>query len=1029
MMFVDIVGSTTLASRLDPEEMLDVIQRYQRGVAGVVEHAGGHVVKYLGDGVLACFGFPTAHEDAPSRAIRAALEAVARVQSQAHAVPDPSGLGPLAIRVGVASGLVVVGRQTGDDAFETVTVVGEAVNVAARLQDLAEPNQILATAATRRLAAEPFRWRDLGERRLKGMSEPVAVHAVIAATSTARRTGLRAATVPPILVGRDHELDRLLGAWEAARAGATRVVVVSGEPGIGKSALVRAFLRRTAHVPRRRLRFRCAPQEQETALHPHRVQLEQGAGWRTQDPPAVKLDRLERLIALAGARDPEHVALLAALLSIPTDARYPPLTMAPQRQLQRTLEALYAQLPGLAARSPVVVVYEDVHWIDPTSLQLLTMLVERRPALPVLVMVTTRHADHLAWHAAEGVDHLPLAPLGRADSRGLAGALAVGGSLPASVLDRIAERGDGVPLFVEEITKMMLEREAESADDGVTARPIPDTVQDLLAARLDRLGPAKRVAQVAAALGREFAVDHLAAIVEGVDRAGVEAALDQLVRAELVARRTGKRAGVHVFRHALIQDAAYTTMLRRTRQRLHARIGEVLAASFPDLAESEPQIVARHFTSAAMPEQAVGHWLAAARQSARRGVLREAVAYYRHGLEAVAALADGPSRREVEFQLHAGLGPTLMVMSGPGHPEFGRVQTRALELCEELGIEEAHFPLSFGLCVYRWGHAELAAASAMADQLIARAGRDRVDAFVMAANTVGTMVALHQGELALASRRAETVRALYDPDVHRPLYDTFLLDFGVFSSFYLALATLLRGRPERARTLARETLDLARRIDRPHPYGFALLANLMVATWREEPLPALAFADECIAFSTEQGFPEFVALARIARAWARGALDTPAASLDELREGIELWRATGFETWQSWFGVLLARALFAGGDPAAAVTAIDTQLVRVAESGEELFMSDLLATKAAIVATEAADGPAAAVRLYEEAVRVAEMQGAHFWELRALAGLTALAGDGAARAAHGARLRRLLAGFDEGVALPALSEARRVLGE
>jgi class 3 adenylate cyclase len=352
MMFVDIVGSTTLASRLDPEEMLDLVQRYQRGVAGVVAHAGGHVVKYLGDGVLACFGFPTAHEDAPSRAIRAALEVVARVPSQAHPVADTSGLGPLAIRVGVASGLAVVGRQTGDDAFETVTVVGEAVNVAARLQELAGPDQILAAAATRRLAAQPFRWRDLGERRLKGLSEPVAVHAVVAATSTARRRGLRPTTVPPTLVGRDHELDRLLGAWETARAGATRVVVVSGEPGIGKSALVRAFLRRTSHVPRRRLRFQCAPQERETALHPHRVQLEQGAGWRAHDPPDVKLDRLERLIALSGACDPQH----AALLLIPTGTRYPPLTMGPQRQLQRTLEALYAQLLGLAARSPVVVV-------------------------------------------------------------------------------------------------------------------------------------------------------------------------------------------------------------------------------------------------------------------------------------------------------------------------------------------------------------------------------------------------------------------------------------------------------------------------------------------------------------------------------------------------------------------------------------------------------------------------------------------------------------------------------------------------
>jgi class 3 adenylate cyclase len=606
VMFCDLVNSTVLSARLDPEDMGDVLRVYHDGCAKIVARFEGFVAKYMGDGVLVYFGYPHAHEDDAERAVRAGLALVEAIG--ATMLPLPGEL-KLQLRVGIATGLVVVGDLIGSGAAQEEAVVGETPNLAARLQGLAAPDAVVIGADTRRLTGGLFEYRDLGAATLKGFADPVQAWQVVGPSAIESRfEALHATSTTTPLIGRDEELDLLMRRWQQAKGGDGRVVLLSGEPGIGKSRVTEAIEERLSGEPHIRLRFFCSPYHGDTALHPVVNQLEHAAGFERDDNAERRLGKLEAI--LAPSKDTKQAtALLADLLSIGGD-RYPPPNLDPQRRKEGTLEALFAQLAGLAAHRPVLMVFEDVHWIDPISLELLELTVERVASLRVLLIMTFRPEFQSPWTGDAHVTTLALNRLGRQHGAELVKCLTGNKHLPSAILDQITAHADGVPLFVEELTKAVLESGLlrDAGDRYVSTGPvpplaIPTTLHASLMARLDRLAPIREVAQIGAAIGREFSYELLAALVP-LPESTLQEAVERLVRSELVFCRGRPPNATYTFKHALIRDAAYATLLRSRRQELHARIAQVLEDRFPDTVELHPEILAHHWSQAGLVEKA-----------------------------------------------------------------------------------------------------------------------------------------------------------------------------------------------------------------------------------------------------------------------------------------------------------------------------------------------------------------------------------------------------------------------------------------
>jgi class 3 adenylate cyclase len=682
VLFCDLVGSTELATRLDPEDLGAVMRAYHRATAAVIESFDGHVARYLGDGVLAYFGWPKAHEDDAERAVRTGLGLVGAV-----ARLEPNEEVRLRARVGVATGQVVVGDLVGEGAARDETVVGETPNLAARLQTLAAPESVVISQATRRLVRGLFEVEDLGPQRLKGFAEPQTAWRVEGEACAEGRFEARQTAGLTPLVGREEEITLLLRRWERARDGEGQVVLLSGEPGIGKSRLVRELRGRLGEDVHLTLTYQCSPHHITSPLHPLIEQLERAAGFARDDPPAARLDKLETLLAPGTDRLDEAVPLIAALLGISSGERYPALELTPQRQKELMLEALLEQLAALAAEQPVLVLHEDVHWIDPTTQELLSLAIERTQRLPVLTIITFRPEFTPPWTGQPHVSTLQLIRLGQREGAAMVDRVVGEKALPDEVTAHIVVKTDGVPLFVEELTKAVLESGllADAGDHYELSGPlpplaIPATLHDSLLARLDHLAPVKEVAQIGAAIGREFPHALLAAVTDRPE-AQLRDALDQLVSSELVFRRGTPPEAIYSFKHALVQDAAYGTLLRSRRQQLHARIAQVLEERFPDIVESQPALLAHHFTEAGLTADAVDCRCRAARLAVAQSAHLEAIAEATMGLEALAGLPDGPERRRQELDLQLALGRGFLIAKGEAAPETGAAYSRAVDLC------------------------------------------------------------------------------------------------------------------------------------------------------------------------------------------------------------------------------------------------------------------------------------------------------------------------------------------------------------
>jgi len=1028
VLFCDLVGSTELAARLDPEDLRGIMGAYQRCAAAVIERFEGHTAKYLGDGILAYLGWPQAHEDDAERAVRAGLALVEEI-----ARLEPHAAVRLQARVGIATGLVVVGDLIGAAEAQERAVVGDTPNLAARLQALAAPSCVVISAATRRLVGGLFEFDDLGPQRLKGFAEPLAAWRVSGESPAEGRFEARHTAGLTTLVGREEEIALLLRRWVQAREGEGQVVLLSGEPGIGKSRIVRELRARLEGEPHIRLLYQCSPHHATSPLHPLIEQLERAAGIVRDDAPEARLDKLEALLARGTGKLDMAVPLVAALLGITTGERYAQPELTPQRQKQRTLEVLVDQLEGLAAVQPVLVTYEDVHWSDPTTQELLGLAIERIQRLPVLAIITFRPDFVPPWSGQPHVSALAVTRLGRRDGSAMVDRVVGDKTLPAEITTQIVAKTDGVPLFVEELTKAVLESGLleDRGDRYELTGPlpplaIPATLHDSLVARLDHLAPAKEVAQIGATIGREFSHALLAAVTDRPE-AELHIALDQLVSSELVFRRGAPPEATYSFKHALVQDAAYGTLLKSRRQQLHARIAKVLEDQFPETADAQPELLAHHCTQAGLIQTAVQYWHNAGQQAIARSAMAEAIAQSTKGIALLERLPDGAERRRQELGLQLALGGALIAGRGTGVPETGRAYARAAELCEQTGERTLLAPALHGLIIFHFSRAELAPALALAERALAAAERDDEIAARAAGHFSVGWVNLSLGRLRIAGGHLE--RALELHAIARNAFSrlTYNWDVRVKCLAYLSWALLILGQPDRARARSRDALSEAERLSHPFTLGFALHRVLTVLQLCRD-VPAVAESvTAMVALGREQGLPIYVAAGTFNRGWLLVQDGFASEGVALMSEELARLRANGDEDFLPYSLLLLAEAHGEVGQTAVALGLVDEALVRVERTEERLFEAELHRLKGELLlVSSGADQAEACLR---RAIEIARAQGAKLWELRAATSLARLwAGQGKRAQVH-ALLAPVYGWFTEGFDTADLKEAKALLNE
>ena len=1026
VMFCDLVGSTELSSRLDPEDYREVIAAYHRAVADVIRSFDGFVAKYMGDGVLVYLGYPQAHEDDAERAVRAGLgvvDAVARLVAETA---------KLQARVGIATGLAVVGDLIGEGSAQEQSVVGETPNLAARLQALAEPGAVVIAARTRRLVGDLFDYRDLGAVEVKGIAEPVPVWQVLGSSAVESRfEALRGSTLSP-MVGRDEEIDLLLRRWARAKAGDGQIVLISGEPGLGKSRITVELEERLHAEPHLRLRYFCSPYHQDSALFPFVDQLGRAAGFARDDPPAARLEKLEAVLARP-ALPAEDLALVANLLSLPGSERHPLPNLPPQRMKERTLEALIHQLGALARHQPVIMVLEDAHWIDPTSRELLDLTVERVRSLQVLLIVTFRPEFQPPWIGQPQVSMVALNRLDRQDRTVLVAQIAGGKTLPDEVVGQIVDRADGVPLFVEELTKNVLESGLlrEEPDryvlDGVLAPfAIPTSLHDSLMARLDRLASVRLVAQIGAAIGREFPYALLRA-VSRLPEDELLAALDRLVASELAFQRGTPPDAVYSFKHALVQDAAHSSLLRGSRQQLHAQIAEALETQSPELMDSQPELFAQHYAEAGLVEKSATFWGKAGHGSAARSAMAEAAAQFQKGLDQLARLPDDRERQRQELDMRTALGAALLAVKGMAAPETGHAYARSRELWERLGSPPEFLRIPYGQSLYHANRGEFDQALRLAEDLL-RLSRQRNDSagLVLGHLSSGRSL-LMVGAFASCRSHLEEGLVLYDPISHRSLAHLAGIHPHVNSQALLAVVLFCLGFPDQALAQSNAAIAEARRLAHPLSLAVTLGVGSILLSLVGDDAALGERADQLVAVATEQGFLQWRAHGTILRSWVKVKNGDVTEGACLLRSCSTAYRSTGAEIWMPHFIALLARACEMAGQVKGGLALLDEALLIADRTGERWFAAELNRLKGHLLLQQG--HPEAAEELYHKALGIAAEQGAKLWELRATASLARLRRDRGRHADARDLLTPVYGWFTEGFDTASLKEAKTLLDE
>ena len=908
VMICDLVGSTALAARLDPEDMGAVIDAFQATCARITLAYDGFLADFRGDGILAYFGYPRAHEDDAERTVRAGLDIAAAVAGLKTRSEEP-----LSVRIGIATGLVVVGDLGGEGKLREHTVIGDTPSLAARLQALAEPGSVVVASSTRRLLGDVFRLRDLGVHKVKGIAEPIGAWGVIGvSTSQSRFEAVHAAGLTD-LINRENELDFLLKRQRLAWKGEGQIVLVSGEPGIGKSRLLAALQERVADQPHVTLHYQCSAHHTNSALYPFISRIERAAGFRADDTSDQRLDKLEAFLTLPAHRTQETAPLFAALLSIPFGDRYPRLTLNPAQQRRRTLAALLDRFEALARQKAILLVFEDAQWADVTSLELLDLAIERIRQLPVLAVFTMRPDFEAAWVGLSNVGTLKLGRLDRNNVETIVTQVAGGRTLPTEVMNQIVAKTDGNPLFVEELTKAVLEGDILIEDTHgyrlngpLPPLAIPATLQDSLMARLDRLAPVKEIGQIGAAIGREFSYS-LIREVGGRDEPALKHALAKLEQAELLFRRGEPPDAIYSFKHALVRDAAYESLLKSRRQQLHGQIAQAMEEKFPDIVASQPEIVARHFTEAGLGERAINYWLKAGNLALSRSA-NAAVGHLEQGLKLISGVENPMMRKKYELLLQTSLGNSLRATKGWSTDSVKQAYTRALELCTESGLDEHTFPAVFGLWTWNFLRAAFGECEALAEQLLNAAEKVDDSVYKVLAHQALGFTLFAQGKLAAAHKDLERSISLCEDSKAAAYFELSAQDPRVHARSYDGMALCLLGFPDQALRLCAEARIHADASQDAFSEAIARTIGLRVHQLRGEAAIVAGQANAAIALCEEHEFVHYLAMGQILRGWAKAQLGEFDKGIAEIREGLEKERATGALLYDSYSLALLADA-------------------------------------------------------------------------------------------------------------------------
>jgi class 3 adenylate cyclase/predicted ATPase len=1031
IMFSDLVGSTALSARMDPEDLREIVSSYQRCVAEAVRRFGGFVAKYMGDGVLVYFGYPTAHEDDAERAVRAGLavvEAVGRLPMEGE---------PLQVRIGIATGLVVVGDLVGAGAAQEQAVVGETPNLAARLQALAPPNAVVIAQGTHRLTGGLFEYQSLGTVEAKGFAESVRAWRVLEESQVENRfEALHPSGGETPLVGREGEIELLLRRWQRAKSGEGQVVLLSGEPGIGKSCITAALQQRLAGEPLTCLRYFCLPNYQDIALRPTISQLERSAGFAREDLPEIKLSKLEALLTPTRPSD-EDMALLAELLSIPastTAGRYPARELTPQRKRDLTFEALLRQLAMLARQRPVLMVFEDAHWVDPTSMELLDSVVAQVGRSAVLLLITFRPEFSPAWTGGAHVSTLTLDRLGQRESAVLAQRIAGSdGGLPAEAVDEIVARTDGVPLFVEELTKAVIE--ASSGAELVlsatpnSARVVPPTLHASLMARLDRLGPAaKEVAQVGAAIGREFSYELLVPVAAPRSQTEVRHALGRLVEAGLLFQHGTPPEASYVFKHALVQDAAYGMLLRKQRRQLHRDIAQRLEQHDPAVVQGQPELLAYHCSEAGLHKSAIAYWTVAGERAARRAANTEAVRHFRRALALLEAEPSAPERATTELKILAQLGPALMNVQGWTAPEVERVYDRALQLARAMDSSADLVAPLVGLWLFHHARGEFGKARESIQELFRVAHTLNDPNLLLQAHHAAWPTPMFCGDFTTAYRHVEQGLSLYDEREHRHHAFQYMgHDPAVCAHALGAIIAWVLGYPERAARHADNAVQFARQLEHAPTLAHALWFVCTYHILRDDVEAALAASSETLALCEEHQLAQPKAAGMLYRGWGLVRIGKIEEGLTLAQNGLAAWERGGVGAFLQQGRFILAETCTVAGRPDEAVKLLSTALSHGNQTGEKWCEARIHHLRAQLFI--ASGEWAQAEQCLRTALDVARQQDARSFELRSAASLAGLWRDqGLNRQAYD--LLALSYGkFEEGFDTPDLRRAKALLEE
>lgn len=1033
VMFCDLVGSTELSQKLDPEDLREVNRAYQDASKSSIERYEGYVARYMGDGILAYFGYPQAHEDDAERAILAGLDLVEAVSDLNRDTGVTKAL-HLAVRVGVATGPVVVGDLIGEGASQESAVVGETPNLAARLQGLAAPGTVVIGASTRDLCVGQFEYADLGLHKLKGIVNDENVWRAVGPMAAESRFDAAHRAELTAFLGREQEIALLLDRWDTAKSGEGQVALLSGEAGIGKSRITQAFRQRLAAEPHLRILYQCSPHHINSALYPAISQMQFAAGISQREEIDQKLDKLEVLLRQSGTESPGTMALFASLLSIPTHNRYPPLELTPQALKEQTLQAFNDQLGALARQQPVLVELEDAHWVDPTTLELMSRAVDMIQQLPVLLVVTFRPDFDCPWTSHAHTTALALNRLTRSQSEEIITGISGGKELPTEVLDQIVVKTDGVPLFVEELTKNVLESDlvTETPERFVLAGPlpplaIPASLQDSLMARLDRLTQVKELAQMGAAIGREFSYE-LVLELSGMTDKELQDALHQLTEAELVFRRGTPPKATYLFKHALVQDTAYSSLLKSRRQKLHADIAKILADKFTEEVESQPEMLARHYTEAGLAEQAVEHWQAAANRSIARSAYVETINHLDQALHQLSQLPEDSSRDKRELKLQVmKLGP-LSPVKGYASSELDEVSARALELCRELSDQDALFPTLYTRWAIQYVKSVQTEVFELSREYLERAKAEGNDAACMVGFRIHGVAHLMRGDVKGARDHSRQALELYIPEKHRPLVSRFGQDLKVQAINYLCVSEALLGRIDSALALGAEAIEHARDLNHVNTMAYALWH---IGVW----LPAIVrdveavhrFGTELLDLAHEQKIVFWEALGR-PHVVVNGYQQSPADAARETERAIAVYQ-TRFN------GLLLVPEFLCRVADAYLDANLTLEAERVlrqadelmAKTGENYWMSELYRLQGRLGAMAGPGHHQQAIEEFQRSISLSQERGTKLLELRATTGLASLLAERDERARARDALAPIYDSFTEGYGAVDLVEARALL--